>query len=81
MYDRYYAWATVQVHASGNISLQVSGFSDQFGPVQDLGYYDVATLQTVGQAQTSAGQAAIAKKKKTAATRRPGGPLLAVRQQ
>lgn len=44
-YDRYYAWATVSVHASGNVSLQVSGFSDQFGPVQDLSIYDVATLQ------------------------------------
>jgi hypothetical protein len=51
-YDRYYAWALVQVHASGNVSLQVSGFSDGygnattgFGPVQDLSIYDVATLQ------------------------------------
>jgi Calcineurin-like phosphoesterase len=51
-YDRYYAWALVQVHASGNVSLQVSGFGDGygntttgFGPVQDLSIYDVATLQ------------------------------------
>ena len=44
-YDRYYAWALVQVHASGRVSLQVSGFNDQFGPVQDLSIYDVATLQ------------------------------------
>jgi hypothetical protein len=44
-YDRYYAWALVQVHASGNVSLQVNGFSDQFGPVQDLTLYDVSTLQ------------------------------------
>lgn len=44
-FDRYYAWALVQVHASGNVSLQVSGFSDQFGPIQDLSIYDVATLQ------------------------------------
>jgi hypothetical protein len=44
-YDRYYAWALISVHASGNVSLQVSGFSDQFGPVQDLGIYDVGTLQ------------------------------------
>jgi hypothetical protein len=44
-YDRYYAWATVSVHASGRVSLQVSGFNDQFGPVQDLSIYDVATLQ------------------------------------
>ncbi len=26
--DRYYAWATVQVHRSGAVSLQVQGFSD-----------------------------------------------------
>jgi hypothetical protein len=77
-FDRFYAWATVQVHASGNVSLQVSGFSDQFGPVQDLATYDVATLQTVGQAQTAAGKAhhpkktaAAARPKKTAAAR-PG---------
>jgi hypothetical protein len=51
-YDRYYAWGLVQVHASGNVSLQVSGFSDGYGatmtgygPVQDLSVYDVATLQ------------------------------------
>jgi hypothetical protein len=51
-YDRYYAWALVQVHASGNVSLQVSGFGDNYGgssegygPVQDLSVYDVATLQ------------------------------------
>ena len=43
--DRYYAWALVQVHQSGNVSLQMSGFSDSFGPVQDLTQYDVATLQ------------------------------------
>jgi hypothetical protein len=44
-YDRYYAWALVQVHASGNVSLKVQGFSDQFGPVTDLTLYDVASLQ------------------------------------
>lgn len=44
-YDRYYAWALVQVHQSGAVSLQVSGFNDQFGPVQDLVQYDVASLQ------------------------------------
>ncbi len=44
-YDRYYAWALVSVHASGNVSLQVNGFNDQFGPVQDLSLYDVPTLQ------------------------------------
>ena len=50
--DRYYAWALVQVHASGNVSMQVSGFGDNymgptatFGAVQDLTLYDVATLQ------------------------------------
>jgi Calcineurin-like phosphoesterase len=26
--DRYYAWATVQVHRSGTVSLQVQGFTD-----------------------------------------------------
>jgi hypothetical protein len=45
LYDRYYAWATVSVHQSGKVSLQVNGFSDQFGPVQDLTIYDVASLQ------------------------------------
>jgi hypothetical protein len=44
-YDRYYAWALVSVHQSGNVTLQVSGFSDQFGPVQDLSIYDVSSLQ------------------------------------
>lgn len=44
-YDRYYAWALVQVHQSGTVSLQVSGFSENFGPVQDLTSYDVANLQ------------------------------------
>ncbi len=44
-FDRYYAWALVQVHQSGNVSLQVTGFSDTFGPVSDLTLYDVPTLQ------------------------------------
>ncbi len=51
-YDRFYAWALVQVHASGNVSMQVSGFGDNYqgsspslGPIQDLSLYDVATLQ------------------------------------
>jgi hypothetical protein len=39
--DRYYAWALVQVHQSGTITMQVSGFNDQFGGVQDLTVYDV----------------------------------------
>ena len=44
-FDRYYAWALVQVHQSGAVTLHVSGFSDQFGVVQDLGEYDVSSLQ------------------------------------
>ena len=44
-YDRYYAWGLVSVHASGKVSLQVSGFSDQGGPVQDLSLYDVDSPQ------------------------------------
>jgi hypothetical protein len=51
-YDRYYAWALVQVHASGNVSMQVSGFGDNYGgtsesygPIQDLSIYDIASLQ------------------------------------
>jgi hypothetical protein len=75
-YDRYYAWATVSVHQSGNISLQVNGFSDQFGPVQDLTLYDQATLQTVGQTQTAVA-AAQKKRKKAALIERRAHPLLA----
>jgi hypothetical protein len=44
-FDRYYAWALVQVHQSGNVSLQVTGFSDAFGPTADLTLYDVQSLQ------------------------------------
>jgi hypothetical protein len=44
-FDRYYAWATVSVHQSGNVSMTVHGFSDTFGLTQDLTLYDVATLQ------------------------------------
>jgi hypothetical protein len=44
-FDRYYAWATVSVHQSGNVSMTVHGFSDTFGPTQDLTLYDVASLQ------------------------------------
>jgi hypothetical protein len=51
-YDRYYAWALVEIHQSGTVSMQVSGFGDNyggatenFGPVQDLSIYDVASLQ------------------------------------
>jgi hypothetical protein len=44
-FDRYYAWALVQVHQSGNVSLRVTGFSDAFGPTADLSLYDVPSLQ------------------------------------
>ena len=44
-YDRFYAWALVQVHQSGSVSLQVNGFNEAFGPVQDLSQYDVPNLQ------------------------------------
>jgi hypothetical protein len=57
-YDRFYAWALVQIHQSGNVSLSMTGFADTsyyllpntngfagFGPTQDLTSYDVATLQ------------------------------------
>jgi hypothetical protein len=50
-WDRTYAWALVQVHASGNVSLNVQGFTDTSlsltgAPmVQDLSTYDVPTLQ------------------------------------
>lgn len=44
-YDRYYAWALVSVHASGRVSLEVSGFNDDFGPVRKLRLYDVPNLQ------------------------------------
>lgn len=44
-FDRYYAWALVQVHQSGAVSMKVTGFSDNFGPAQDLTLYDVSTLQ------------------------------------
>jgi hypothetical protein len=41
--DRYYAWAYVQVHASGAVTLNLSGFPDTGigGPVYDLQNYDV----------------------------------------
>jgi len=32
--DRYYVWATVQVHQSGRVSLKAFGFNDGFGPTQ-----------------------------------------------
>ncbi|MDR3416918.1 MAG: metallophosphoesterase [Nevskia sp.] len=44
-FDRYYAWALVEVHQSGTVSLTVNGFSDAFGPVQALTLYNVSSLQ------------------------------------
>jgi hypothetical protein len=50
-WDRYYAWAFVQVHASGHVSLNVQGFADtsltlSYPPViQDLSNYDISRLQ------------------------------------
>ncbi|HEY2634185.1 MAG TPA: hypothetical protein VGI51_05660 [Steroidobacteraceae bacterium] len=41
--DRYYAWALVQVHASGVVTLTANGFSDSFGPTQTL--YTIPALQ------------------------------------
>jgi hypothetical protein len=57
MFDRYYAWALVQIHQSGNVSLNLTGFADNgyyllptggfagFGPPVDLANYDVSSLQ------------------------------------
>jgi len=59
-FDRYYAWALVQVHQSGSVSMTIHGFSDQFGPTADLSLYDVPTLQVAGAATTTA---ALKKKK------------------
>jgi hypothetical protein len=42
--DRYYAWAVVQVHASGTVSLNLWGFSDTFGPTQSIASYNVSSL-------------------------------------
>ena len=44
-YDRFYAWALVQVHKSGNVSLNLYGFSDDFGPTEKLSKYSVQSLQ------------------------------------
>jgi hypothetical protein len=41
--DRYYAWALVQVHASGAVTLTANGFNDAFGPTQTL--YSIPALQ------------------------------------
>jgi len=70
--DRYYAWATVQVHQDGNVTLHLSGFPDTAigGAVHDMTNYDVpgpvlgnGYLQT---ASTPAEQKAIQKKVKAA---------------
>ena len=34
--DRYYSWATVQVHQSGEVDITAYGFSSAFGPTQVL---------------------------------------------
>ncbi|HEY3700012.1 MAG TPA: hypothetical protein VGK97_11805 [Spongiibacteraceae bacterium] len=34
--DRKYAWATVKIHQSGSINIDVYGFSDAYGPTQVL---------------------------------------------
>jgi hypothetical protein len=44
-YDRFYAWALVQVHKSGAVTLNLYGFSDDFGPVEKLRKYEVDSLQ------------------------------------
>jgi len=62
-FDRYYAWALVQVHQSGNVSMTIHGFSDQFGPTADLSLYDVATLQPAAAAAAAAVQ--VKKRKKS----------------
>lgn len=43
--DRFYAWALVQVHQSGSVSLALHGFNDAFGPTQALTYYNTSNLQ------------------------------------
>ena len=43
--DRWYGWAYVAVHQSGNVTLSMTGFPDTSinagGPVQDMPNYDV----------------------------------------
>jgi hypothetical protein len=43
MTDRYYAWALVQIHQSGAVTLNLTGFPDTGvgGPTYDLQNYDV----------------------------------------
>ena len=51
--DRYYAWALVQVHASGAVTLNMSGFPDTGlgGSVYDLTNYDVPGAVFTGNLQ------------------------------
>ncbi len=51
--DRYYAWALVQVHQSGAVTLNLSGFPDTGigGPVYDLQNYDVPGTAFTGVLQ------------------------------
>jgi hypothetical protein len=41
--DRSYAWATVRVHQSGAVTLDLYAFDDQFGPTMDV--LSIANLQ------------------------------------
>lgn len=51
--DRYYAWALVQIHQSGAVSLNISGFPDTGigGAVYDLRNYDVPGAVFTGNLQ------------------------------
>jgi hypothetical protein len=51
--DRYYAWALVQVHASGAVTLHMSGFPDTGigGSVYDMTNYDVPGAVFTGNLQ------------------------------
>jgi hypothetical protein len=40
--DRSYAWALVQVHQSGAVSLTLNGFSDGFGPTSTFTWYNTS---------------------------------------
>ncbi len=44
--DRYYGWATVQVHRSGNVSLQVQGFTDGAQYDQSTGVVNKLAVET-----------------------------------
>jgi hypothetical protein len=47
--DRYYAWATVQVHRSGNVSLQVQGFTDGAKYDPSTGVVEMLGVETPAQ--------------------------------